>query len=108
MHSFLRLARKAITGQDIASDGSGLLFFTPDRLVAGITFHLLENGIAISLDRNSSGAVLQKLGQRLQNLSISKAHWSSMDNFQRLQWLLNQSGIIVNFNPYGASTLDVR
>ncbi len=106
MFPFLRRARPAPVPTDTIPTSTHMLCFDPCRIVQAITFHLLDEGKARSVV--SSDAVVDKLAQRIGQVAISADRWAAMENRQRLQWLLDQSHVVVKSASSGSATLSVR
>lgn len=108
MFPFLRRAKPA-TGRTVSTPASThLLWFDPARIVQGISFHLLDEGKARAINPESSQAAVDQLSQRFDRLTVSADRWAAMENPQRLQWLLDQSHIVVESASSGSATLWVR
>jgi hypothetical protein len=108
MFSFLRRPKPAIDDVEAAQINTGMLSFDPARIVRAITFHLLDEGQALAVKLRSYDAAVRKLSQRMYHLTISAGPWAEMENSQRLQWLLKQSGIAVKSTPFRPAILWVR
>lgn len=84
-----------------------LLRFDADRLVAGIRFHLLEDGVAEQVDPESERVLAETLPPDL-SASISRDRWELMRNLDRLQFLLHHAGVVVTITPEGTAMLRER
>jgi DNA-binding NtrC family response regulator len=87
----LFFSRRPISIQSSAK----VLAFDPPAIVRAITFHLLDEGNARTINRESSQTAVDALSRRKSQLIISASLWAAMNNVQRLQWLLKQSHIVV-------------
>jgi hypothetical protein len=85
-----RLARR-VTDDAQRDSVPAALQFTPERIVAGITFHLLDEGIGTSVALESTRRTLSRLRQESFTLTISSRIWASLSNAQRLKRLLEES-----------------
>ena len=85
-----RLARRA-TDEAQSDNVQAALRFTPERIVAGITFHLIDEGIGTSVALESTRRTLSRLRQESFTLTISSRIWASLSNAQRLKRLLEES-----------------
>lgn len=108
MFSFLRRSRRATDEVNTTQCGTRMVSFDPSGIVRAISFHLLEEGKARVVNRESSEAATHKLSQRFVRVAISADQWAAMDNVQRLQWLLKQSHIVVKSGLSGSCMLSVR
>jgi len=88
------LARRA-TDEAQSDNVQAALRFTPERIVAGITFHLIDEGIGTSVALESTRRTLSRLRQESFTLTISSRIWASLSNAQRLKRLLERE-------PHGA------
>lgn len=98
-------AKKIIELTERAETSCANLDFSPARIVSAISFHLVDEGIAKSVEACSLEAAKQDLCNRLKHLTISKDQWELMDNPQRLGWLLKQSRITVRSRLDGTAVL---
>jgi len=63
--------------------------FDADTIVAGILFHLADEGIGSTVDPASLQSLRRRLKRANSNVTVVKrARWESMSNPQRLEWLL--------------------
>jgi hypothetical protein len=108
MFSFLRRPSVATDEVKATEPGTKVLCFDPATIVRAITFHLLDEGKAHCVNPQSSEAAIQKLCQRSILLAIPADRWATMENVQRLQWLLAQSRIVVKPASSGSAKLAVR
>ena len=65
--------------------------FTPERIVAAIAYHLIDEGIAISVAPESTKRTLNRLRQQSFTWTISARMWAAMTNLERLKRLLEES-----------------
>src|SRR3954466_10638561 len=67
------------------------LVFTPERAVAAITFHLIDEGITSSVSADSMQRTINRLRDGSFALSISARAWAVMSNADRLRRLLEET-----------------
>ena len=67
------------------------LCFTPERAVAAITFHLVDEGITKSVSSDSVQRTVNRLRHESFVLSISARAWAVMSNAERLRRLLEET-----------------
>jgi len=67
------------------------LCFTPERAVAAITFHLIDEGITASVSAESMQRTINRLRHISFALSISASAWAVMSNADRLRRLLEET-----------------
>jgi hypothetical protein len=88
-------------GKDITSNAarnsrsnpaSSPLQFTPERAVAAITFHLIDEGITKAVSLESVQRTLNRLRHESFLLTISARTWAVMTNPARLRRLLDETG----------------
>lgn len=108
MFSFIQRTRPAEEAAQPMPPASDVICFDPSGVVRAITYHLLDEHKAAGVNPESSRAAVGKLGQRIRYLSISARRWAAMKNAERLQWLLDQSHIVVKSAPSGPAMLSVR
>jgi len=75
-----------------ASSPSSPLQFTPERALAAITFHLIDEGVTKSISPESVQRTLNRLRHESFMLSISARTWAVMTNPARLRRLLDETG----------------
>ena len=68
------------------------LHFGPERAVAAITFHLVDEGITRSVSTESVQRTLNRLRHESFGLTISARTWAVMTNSARLRRLLDETG----------------
>jgi hypothetical protein len=107
MFSFLHRSRQTLCSQTNATEPPRSLCFTPATIISGITFHLLDDRKVTAIDPQSQAFAAIALARRLDQLSIPADKWAAMENGQRLQWLLNQSHIVVKATTPNAVKLVV-
>src|SRR4051794_38315257 len=73
------------------STGGGVLCFDCKTLIAGIMFHLVDEGIALSIDTASGQRTMERLREAQVQPCVARSVWASMSNEDRLQWLLMES-----------------
>src|SRR4051794_36168306 len=62
--------------------------FGPDTIVAGIVFHLADEGVGNTVDPTSLASLRRRLKRSREVAIIKRSRWESMSNPQRLEWLL--------------------
>lgn len=87
---------------------SELLVFEPERIVMAVTYHLIDEAIASSVDPASRDAVTRCLDGRSVRLALTRHRWAAMDNGQRLRWLLAQAQIDVTLGADRTALLGAR
>ena len=95
MFSFLRRSNRATDDVNTSQLSTSMISFDPSSIVRAITFHLLDEGKARTINRQSTQAAVEMLSRRMSHLTISAEYWATMNNIQRLEWLLKQSHIVV-------------
>ncbi len=68
------------------------LHFGPERAVAAIAFHLVDEGISRSVSAESVQGTLNRLRRKSFGLTISARTWAVMTNSARLRRLLDETG----------------
>ncbi len=89
-------------------EGPSSIQFTPERIVAAIAFHLIDEGIAISVAPQSTKRTLNRLRQQSFTWTISSRLWAKMSNLQRLRRLLEESHTDPSFLGGGIASLAHR
>jgi hypothetical protein len=74
-----------------AARSSSPLHFTPERAVAAISFHLIDEGIAQTVSEESVQRTLNRLRHEAFVLSVSARTWAVMTNAARLRRLLDET-----------------
>jgi hypothetical protein len=74
-----------------ASSPSSPLQFTPERALAAITFHLIDEGVTKSISPESVQRTLNRLRHESFMLTISARTWAVMTNPARLRRLLDET-----------------
>jgi len=82
-----------------------LLTFTPEQVLAGVSFHLMDEKLASKIDRGSSLEFLERLKQNLIEPFISRTQWCGMSNSSRVDWLLKRGRIVAQIGPSGTAIL---
>ena len=84
----------ATPGRGAAPAGAAepLVRFDAERALRAITFHLLDERLALSVAPDSFGVMLSRLRRRCLSLAVARTRWAVMTNRQRLEWLLSESG----------------
>ena len=81
------------------------LHFTPERVVAGICFHLRDEGMVQDVTADSIRRAEQRMTRERLDLSIAREYWECMDHRERLNWLLTESHTVTSLAPGGIATL---
>src|SRR3954471_16221902 len=68
------------------------LHFDPERAVAAIAFHLVDEGISRFVSTESVQRTLNRLRHESFALTISARTWAAMTNSARLRRLLDETG----------------
>jgi hypothetical protein len=90
------------------SEPAGLSFAAPD-VIAGIAFHLLDEGLADRMCADSAGrAVTRMTAAGVPRIEISRSLWQEMSNPERLAWLLAASETSYQVAKDGTARLKVR
>ncbi len=84
---------------------SMVLQFDPNRIIAGICFHLRDEGMASSISEDSIRRATNRMERQHLTLSMSLEHWEGMDHRDRLHWLLSESHTVLAMAPNGAASL---
>ena len=79
------------TGQSLTAGNASPLQFNPERAVAAITFHLIDEGITKSVSHDSRQRTINRLRHESFVLSISARTWATMTNPARLRRLLEET-----------------
>ena len=74
-----------------STENRGVISFDCHAVIAGIAFHLVDEGIALNLEPGSITRTLDRLRRNEVAPSIGRSEWATMTNEQRLQWLLVES-----------------
>src|SRR5436190_12345361 len=87
------MLKKVATRESLetASQDSGVISFDCKMLVAGIAFHLVDEGFASSIDADSVARATDRIRRAELHPCITKSEWAAMNNQDRLQWLLVES-----------------
>lgn len=91
--------------KDAASE---LLVFEPERIVLAVSYHLIDEAIASSVDPASRDAVTRCLAERSVRIALTRHRWAAMDNGQRLRWLLAQAQIDLTLGADRTASLGTR
>jgi hypothetical protein len=108
MFSFLQKSKQPADELTATPPTREMLAFDAAGLVRAITYHLLDEHKVSAISAESSQAAVAKLSQRIGHITIAAHEWATMENVERLQWLLNQSHIVVRPTSYGIALLSVR
>jgi hypothetical protein len=90
------------------SEPVGFSFAAP-QVIAGITFHLLDEGIATSVCAESAARVVRRMtAAGAPRVEISRSLWQEMSNPERLAWLLATSEASYHVAKDGTARLSAR
>ena len=70
------------------------LCFEPERVLCGIVFHVIDEGLARDVSVESLKLALDRLRRRRIRPAIRRSAWVAMSNHDRLEWLLAASRTI--------------
>ena len=88
-----------------ASEPAGFSFAAPE-VVAAISFHLLDEGLADRVCAESAGRVVRRMtAAAAPRVEISRSLWQEMSNPERLAWLLATSETSYQVNKDGTARL---
>jgi hypothetical protein len=79
--------------------------WTPQRVLAGIRYHVIESGMAQALDARSLAETAARVEAEWHPLPPPGAHWAVLDDADRLHWLLQVSHTAVDVDRDGIATL---
>ena len=91
------------TGSGAASSGGkpvdnsvdkSMLRFDPEQVLAGIVFHVIDEGLARGVCAGSAAQAVARLRQRHHRPAIRRSAWLAMTHHDRLEWLLAESRMI--------------
>ena len=89
-----------------AAAGDSLLHFDPARAVSGITFHLVDEGLARGVTPDSARRAVARLRRRAVRPSIGRGEWAAMTHRGRLHWLLTQTRTGLRLRSEDAARVD--
>ena len=99
----------ATAAQQTRAVGSGPVSrevqWTPQRVLAGILYHVLESGMARSIEAASIANAAARLEAEWQPLPPPRAQWRVMSDADRLHWLLQVSRTAVDVDADRMATL---
>jgi hypothetical protein len=72
---------------------------SPREILAGITFHLADEGIAADVDVDSQQRVLRRLEKAKTQFEIAQRLWCAFSHRQRLDRLLSRTGVTYRVRP---------
>src|SRR5881394_3414940 len=78
-------------GKSKSNANASPLQFSPERAVAGIAFHLIDEGISRLVSEDSVQRTLNRLRHESFSLTISARTWAVMTNSARLRRLLEET-----------------
>jgi len=71
-----------------------MLRFDPEQVLAGIVFHVIDEGLARGVRAESAVQAVARLRQRHHRPAIRRSAWLAMTHHDRLEWLLAESRMI--------------
>jgi hypothetical protein len=103
--------RRAVqTTSNPARSGSGSderITFEPTRLLGGISFHLLDDELALEVDQRSVQSLRAQLEREGLIVTVSRHDWERMTDYDRLHWMLRAGGVNVSHHD-GVAKLSAR
>jgi hypothetical protein len=87
--------RRRIPKTSHPTNTTDVIRFDADRLISGITYHLIDSAIALEVDAPSVKAIASCLHDSGAEATVTRADWTQMDNGERFQWLLLHAGITI-------------
>jgi len=84
------------------------LHFDAERAVAGIAYHLIDEGITRLVSQDSMQRTVNRLRRESFALTISAPTWAVMTNSARLRRLLEETGTEAALLPDDTATLVQR
>jgi len=71
-----------------------MLRFDPEQVLAGIVFHVIDEGLARGVNTESVAHAIARLHGRAARPAIRRSAWLAMTHHDRLEWLLAESRMI--------------
>ena len=71
-----------------------MLTFDPEQVLAGIVFHVIDEGLARGVCAESVAQAVGRLRLRTELPAIRRSAWLAMTHHNRLEWLLAESRTI--------------
>jgi hypothetical protein len=84
---------------------AGTIRLSPRQVLAGICFHLRDEGLVTSITTDSVRRTELRLARERLELSVSRERWECMDHKERLNWLMAESHTVMSLAPGGVATL---
>ena len=81
----------APAGSEEKSPDTSTLRFAPEQVLAGIMFHVIDEGIARGVCAESVAQAVARLRLRPVPPTIRRSAWLAMTHHDRLEWLLAES-----------------
>ncbi|HET6248450.1 MAG TPA: hypothetical protein VFE47_12180 [Tepidisphaeraceae bacterium] len=75
---------------DLSTRQDAVLRFDAASAVRAIVFHLLDEGLAKSVSRDTIDRTIDRLKSTRIEPSIARRRWVTLSNTQRLRWILNE------------------
>ncbi|HSU65608.1 MAG TPA: hypothetical protein VLJ39_01935 [Tepidisphaeraceae bacterium] len=70
---------------------SSVITFNPDQVIRAICFHLLDDNHATKISALSIHHTRDRLRRQRVSLMIARRQWETLNNRERLEWLLGKS-----------------
>lgn len=96
--------------RSLPADGYAMqvLHFPPTHMLAGVVYHLIDEGLARRVDERSVDRILNRLVKEGASCSISRGEWMHLSNRQRLDWLMERAGACASVELGGIAVLQSR
>ena len=91
--------------QSAAGRMSGTIRLSPRQVLAGICFHLRDEGLVTSIATESVRRTELRLARERLELSVLREQWECMEHRERLNWLMAESHTVMSLAPGGIATL---
>ncbi|MDB5334279.1 MAG: hypothetical protein JWP03_5430 [Phycisphaerales bacterium] len=85
-------------GNETAAEETILAFDGP-AIVRGITYHVIDEGMAGGISEEAARRTLERLQARSIRPTIERSRWGGLSNGERLEWLLAQSQTFLLIGP---------
>lgn len=97
---------QAESGVELDAAGSGrsaVIEFDGDQIIRAICFHLLDDHHAARITALSIHHMRDRLRRQKAHLMIARRQWETLNNKERLEWLLGKSRITAMYSGEVAS-----